>query len=152
MRKTAAKERKRIVAQVLRRPYARLFHAEQDAGFSAEVLEFPGCFSSGDSAEEAMANLEDAMTVWVESQLDQGRRIPEPLSEREYSGRVTFRMPPGTHEEAARLAAVQGVSLNRWLSDAVARSVGYTNELSEMMLEAVTKQPIAQIVPPAPDP
>ena len=59
-----------------------------------------------------MANLEDAMTVWVESQLDQGRRIPEPLSEREYSGRVTFRMPPGTHEEAARLAAVQGVSLN----------------------------------------
>ena len=50
MRKTAAKERKRIVAQVLRKPYARLCHAEQDTGLSAAVPWAGGCGRSGAGA------------------------------------------------------------------------------------------------------
>ncbi len=116
--------RRRIIADVLKKPYARIFRVEEEGGYSTEVLEFRGCFSSGDSVEEAMANLEDAMRVWVQSQIDQERTIPEPLAQREYSGRMTFRLPPATHEMAAEMAAAAGVSLNRWLSDAVAKAAG----------------------------
>lgn len=109
---------KKQIAAVLAAPYARVFRQDDD-GVSAEVLEFPGCYSAGADGPEAWANLEEAMVLWVESQLAQGQEIPEPLAVKEYQGRISLRVLPSVHARAAMLAASEGVSLNRWLSSAV---------------------------------
>ena len=111
---------KRSVEQVLAAPYARVFRQDDD-GVSAEVLEFPGCYSSGEDGPSAWANLEEAMTLWVESQLQQGPEIPSPMASTGYQGRISLRVLPSVHRRAALLAAAEGVSLNRWLSAAVDR-------------------------------
>ena len=105
--------------------YSRVFEREDDGGFSAWVIEFPGCYSGGDTAEEAMSNLDDAIEAWVAVTLEQGREIPPPLRETDFSGRVTLRLLPSIHERASILASREGVSLNRFLSNAVSYYVGY---------------------------
>lgn len=111
------------LAEILRSPYSRLFWKD-DNGYGAMVLEFPGCYAAGPTAEEAMQNLEDAIADWSRSELEAGHGIPVPLGGKNHSGRIHLRIPPSTHERASLLAAHAGISLNRWLSDVIARATG----------------------------
>ena len=62
--------------------YHRLISGEPSEGYLGEVLEFPGCLTAGDTPQEALANLEEAMTGWIESCLMVDLPIPEPGSVR----------------------------------------------------------------------
>jgi predicted RNase H-like HicB family nuclease len=42
--------------------------------------DLPGCFSAGDTLEEAMIQAEDAITAWIATTLDAGEDIPSPSS------------------------------------------------------------------------
>ena len=42
------------------------------------VPDLPGCFSAGDTLEEAMIAAEVAITGWIETALDDGQDIPAP--------------------------------------------------------------------------
>lgn len=110
--------------QYLREPYSRILIPEEEGGYSAEILEFPGCFSQGDTAQEALSNLEEAAENWIEATLAQGRPIPEPTAEFAYSGKVALRLPRSLHRKAAQLAARDKMSLNTFIVEAVAEKVG----------------------------
>ena len=107
------------VAKYLAKPYSRVLVPHPAGGYFAEVLELPGCFSQGDTPEEAVKNLEEAMVGWVSAALDAGQAIPEPLALRGYSGHVALRMPKSLHREAVRRAELEGVSLNQYLVIAI---------------------------------
>lgn len=62
----------------LRLPYHRVIFGEPDEGYMAQVAELPGCYTSGDTPAEALANLEEAMAAWIESCLISGDPIPDP--------------------------------------------------------------------------
>ncbi len=40
----------------LKEPYGRLLIQDEDGTYSTEILEFPGCFSQGETANEAVKN------------------------------------------------------------------------------------------------
>ena len=42
------------------------------------VPDMPGCFSAGDTLEEALIQAEDAITGWIEAALDSEQEIPAP--------------------------------------------------------------------------
>lgn len=42
------------------------------------VPDLPGCFSAGDTLEEAIIQAEEAVTAWIEVALDDGQDIPTP--------------------------------------------------------------------------
>jgi predicted RNase H-like HicB family nuclease len=48
--------------------------------FGVVVPDLPGCFSAGDTLEEAIANAEEAITAWIETALDSGQGVPPPSS------------------------------------------------------------------------
>lgn len=48
--------------------------------WSIVVPDLPGCFSAGDTLDEAMAAVEEAAAAWVDATLDAGRPIPAPSS------------------------------------------------------------------------
>ncbi|QOZ17454.1 type II toxin-antitoxin system HicB family antitoxin [Bradyrhizobium sp. CCBAU 21365] len=48
------------------------------SGFAALVPDLPGCISDGETPQEAFANVQDAITCWIEAATDMGRPIPEP--------------------------------------------------------------------------
>lgn len=112
------------IDELIARPYARVLEREPDGRYAARVLEFPGAFADGDRAEEAIAYLDRVLRSYLDVMIEEGRAIPEPLAAGECSGQITLRIPPSLHAECLRLAAAVGVSMNRFLSDAVARYVG----------------------------
>jgi predicted RNase H-like HicB family nuclease len=48
--------------------------------FGVEVPDLPGCFSAGDTLDEAMDQAKEAIMLHVEGLLDDGKLIPEPQS------------------------------------------------------------------------
>lgn len=120
-----------VVASALAAPYTRIFHREDDGGYSAFVLELPGVFAGGSTIALADEELDAAMGDWVAAELDAGRDIPLPLDIDDFSGRITFRIPPSLHQRAYVRAQLEGVSLNRLLSDAVSEYLGGTRRLAE---------------------
>lgn len=48
--------------------------------FGVVVPDLPGCFSAGDTLDEAVAGAEEAAAAWVDAALDAGQAIPPPTS------------------------------------------------------------------------
>jgi len=42
-----------------------IFEQEKDGGFSVNVPSLPGCFSQGDTFEEAMKNIQSAIKLYL---------------------------------------------------------------------------------------
>lgn len=99
---------------------------ESRTGWVAEVEELPGCISQGDTPEEAVASVLDAMAGWISVMLEDGKPIPEPRDP-SFSGRVLLRMPVTLHAELARGAEREGVSLNTYMTNALAGAVSWKN-------------------------
>lgn len=51
---------------------------EDGGGFLATVPALPGCMSDGETPEEALMNVQDAITAWIEAASDLGRPVPAP--------------------------------------------------------------------------
>lgn len=129
----------RRVEDTLRLPYARILIPAEEGGFSAEILEFPGCIAEGDTAEEAIRNLESVAASWIEAALEQGQEVPPPSAVHEYSGRIVLRLPRGLHKNAARLALRDETSLNQYLVAAVSARVG-AEDLCERLLDRIEER------------
>ena len=112
------------VSQILGEPYARIIMPDDQGGFAAQVLEFPGCFADGESPEEAYGNLEEAAENWIESALAQRFPIPPPFATQGYSGTISLRLPKSLHRRAAEFAHRDGASLNQFLVSAIAQRLG----------------------------
>lgn len=48
--------------------------------FGVVVPDLPGCFSAGDTLDEAVAGAEEAAAAWIDTALDAGEAIPAPTS------------------------------------------------------------------------
>lgn len=111
------------VAASMRRPYRMEVRGEPAEGYLASAPELPGCFTAGETPEEAMRMLRDAMATWIEATIVAGQAVPEPGEER-YSGRMLLRMPRSLHARLAELAAQEGVSINQLTVMLLAEGVG----------------------------
>jgi predicted RNase H-like HicB family nuclease len=49
-----------------------------NTAFGVVVPDLPGCFSAGDTLDEAFANAVEAATAWLDAAIDTGAAIPEP--------------------------------------------------------------------------
>lgn len=46
--------------------------------YGVVVPDLPGCFSAGDTLDEAMLNAKEAIELWLEVAIDDGLAVPEP--------------------------------------------------------------------------
>lgn len=51
-----------------------------DTAFGVVVPDLPGCFSAGDTLEEAIDNASEAAKLWLETVIDDGGTIPSATS------------------------------------------------------------------------
>ncbi len=52
----------------------------ETTAFGVVIPDLPGCFSAGDTLDEAMSAAEEAAAAWVDAALDAGLAIPAPTS------------------------------------------------------------------------
>lgn len=84
-----------------------------EGGFSAYYPDLPGCMTCVDTIDELEAMLKDAKKAWICSELKQGREIPEPIYDGEFSGQFKLRIPKSLHKQLAQQAKDEGVSMNQ---------------------------------------
>jgi predicted RNase H-like HicB family nuclease len=51
---------------------------EDGGGFAAYATDLPGCMSDGETQEEAIKNVRDAIAAWIEQAEAMGRDVPLP--------------------------------------------------------------------------
>jgi antitoxin HicB len=110
-------------------PYhVSLVRGENERGkraWAASVEELPACTASGSSPEDAVRRLRDAMEEWIAAALARNEAVPEPRSDSTHSGRLLVRMPKTLHAQLTRAAEKDGVSLNQFITGALASAVGW---------------------------
>lgn len=51
---------------------------EDGGGYFATVPDLPGCMSDGETPQDALLNVQDAILCWIEGAREMGRDIPQP--------------------------------------------------------------------------
>jgi predicted RNase H-like HicB family nuclease len=117
----------------------------QTTAFGVIVPDLPGCFSAGDTLEEAFQNAEEAASAWIDATLDSGASIPAPSSlttlrdKPEYAGWMfgVITIDPALLDDAPERV---NISLPRRVLhrlDALAKSAGLTRSsyIAHMTIE-----------------
>ena len=58
---------------------------EDGGGYLATVTELPGCMADGETREEALQRVEDAIQTWAAMAGELGRKVPAPARKRAYA-------------------------------------------------------------------
>ena len=57
--------------------YTVILHADETGGYWVEVPALPGCASQGETVDEALENVEDAIKLYLEVLQEDGAPIPK---------------------------------------------------------------------------
>ena len=57
--------------------YSAVLHKAEEGGYWAEVPALPGCYSQGESLEDALAHVKEAIELYVETLREDGQPIPK---------------------------------------------------------------------------
>ncbi|MFZ1642450.1 MAG: toxin-antitoxin system HicB family antitoxin [Candidatus Contendobacter sp.] len=94
----------------------RVTWSPEDGEHVGLCVEFPSLSWLAATPEAALLGIRQMVSEAVADMQSTGETVPEPLSERHYSGEFRVRIPPEVHRALALQAAEQGVSLNRLAS------------------------------------
>ena len=101
-------ELERRALAIMERPYHKVICGDATDEYVAKVLEFPGCLTDGNTEEEAVANLREAMLVWLMTVIDHDDPIPEPIGDQCVSRQITI--PATLYDELLSRARMEGLS------------------------------------------
>ncbi len=123
------KATKAQIEDIVNRPYAVevAYGEDPSEGVLARVAEWPGCMTAGDTREEALERIGEAMRDWVAYRLEHGLGIPEPITG--YGGKVLVQMPKSLHRDVMKRAEREGVSMNQLISTTLARAMGFVDAI-----------------------
>ena len=119
--------------EYIKQPYTRILIPNNDGTYSAEILEFSGCFADGNTADDAMNNLTEAAKSWIEACIERGIDIPEPFMNQDFGGKIALRLPRSLHRQAVRFAERDGISLNQFLVSAISAKVGAEDSFARLI-------------------
>jgi predicted RNase H-like HicB family nuclease len=97
---------------------SQVFWDERDEGFVAIASDLPGCSAFGKTKAKALKELDFAIEAWIATAVDAGEPVPEPSKlpvPNSFSGKVLLRLPKSLHENLAKRAESENVSLNQWM-------------------------------------
>ena len=95
---------------------------DEGGGYSISFPDLPGCWSDGDTPEEAIANGRDALRAWLSVAQEFGDQVAKPYSV--VSGRFVQRVPRSLHAQLIARAKEEGVSLNTLVVSLVSQGIG----------------------------
>ncbi len=103
------------LSDYLKMPYKmELIQDQDEGGYTVSYPDLPGCITTGETIESAIANAEDAKKAWIEAALEDGVSIREPDSLDDYSGQFMLRIPKSLHRSLVWHSRKEGISMNQY--------------------------------------
>lgn len=97
---------------------------DEGGGYLAEAFDLNGCMADGETIEEAVSNLEEAIYSWVKTAQEFGDFVPTPSDDRQFSGKWVVRTTKSIHHRLVEMAKREGVSLNTMTVSILAEGIG----------------------------
>lgn len=94
----------------------RVTWSAEDEQYVGLCAEFPSLSWLDEDLKSALDGIMDIVTDSVRDMVKNNESVPDPLSERNYSGEFRVRIPPEVHRALAIAAAEKGISMNRLAS------------------------------------
>ena len=91
----------------------RVTWSEDDNEYVGLCAEFPSLSWLAKTPEKALSGIRKIVAEVIFDMLENKEKIPEPIANKNYSGKFMVRIPPDIHRKLAIQAAESGVSLNR---------------------------------------
>lgn len=85
-----------------------------DGSFFVRYPDLPGCMTQVEDAADIPAMAQEIKELWLETALEEGVDIPEPVTAK-YSGKFVVRLPKSLHQTLAHRAEQEGTSLNSYV-------------------------------------
>lgn len=107
--------------------------SKEDQRYVVTCPAFPGLSALGETRDQALAEGETVLHLFVESYKERQLELPEARAVEDFSGQFRVRLPKSLHRQAAKLAESDGVSLNQLVISAVEARVG-AKQMGQKML------------------
>ena len=94
----------------------RVTWSEDDKEYVGLCAEFPSLSWLSTTPEAALKGIRAVVAEVVNDMKKNGEEVPQPIANKNYSGKFMVRVPPEVHRNLAIQAAESGVSINRLVS------------------------------------
>jgi predicted RNase H-like HicB family nuclease len=118
------KEQMSELAKYLELPYTVTLRRDDEGDFIARVQELRGCSAHGKTPQDALENLDEAKSLWIQDCLENGNPVPLPEEAALPSGKWLQRVPRKLHRKLQILSEKEGVSFNQFVTALLAEAVG----------------------------
>jgi antitoxin HicB len=118
---------KKNLEYYLNLPYTYIIEwSDVDGCFLGSIVELERNMTCGQTREEVLANLKEALVSYVTTSLDNNMEIPEPLKIEEFKGSITYRTSRERHYSLAKQAKLYGKSINAFIDEAISEKLKQT--------------------------
>lgn len=93
--------------------------SDADKCYLGSITELEQNMTCGNTPEETMSNLREALESYIKTSLDNNFEIPEPIQLKDYKGTITYRTSSTTHYYIVKIAKNLGISINSFIDEAV---------------------------------
>jgi len=94
--------------------YPITIETEEDGTFFISYPDLLGCFSCGDTIEEAIKMGEDARCAWMKKAIEKKAFIPEPRSIEDCPDNYKIHLPKSLYRQLAVQSARENTSMNQY--------------------------------------
>ncbi len=94
----------------------RVIWSDTDNEYLGLCAELPGLSWLAQTPEAALKGIRKVVAEGIEIMKADGDPIPDPLSSKRYSGKLSVRIPPELHRDLSIRAAEASISLNRLIN------------------------------------
>lgn len=109
--------------------------------YVAEIPELKGCVGSGNSYDEALEEVLENKNVYLDTLIELGRKIPIPKQKKnKFSGKLSLRLSSNLHQKVSLIADELDVSINQYIVEVLAESVGSNNKIINMTKEKMKQK------------
>ena len=101
-------------------PYTYIIEwSDIDGCFLGSIVELERNMTSGQTREEVLSNLKEALLSYVTTSFENNMEIPEPLKIDDFKGSITYRTSKERHYSLAKQAKLYGKSINAFIDEAI---------------------------------
>ena len=101
-------------------PYTYIIEwSDVDGCFLGSIVELERNMTCGQTREEVLVNLKEALVSYVTTSLDNNMEIPEPLKIDDFKGSITYRTSKERHYRLAKQAKLYGKSINAFIDEVI---------------------------------
>jgi len=101
-------------------PYTYIIEwSDVDNCFLGSIVELERNMTCGQTREEVLSNLKEALASYVKTSINNNIEIPEPLKIDDFKGSITYRTSKERHYRLAKQAKLYGKSINAFIDEAI---------------------------------